>query len=181
MDFGNMNISNMLSGLNLSSLNLSGMLSGFNMSGLNMSQLLGSFDLSALLNSLFNNNQKNNTSPATNPHNHVTKKHVDKYVPTVKSVAKTFTVKRASDGKIITQGRVFTLGDLNKLFNMDFTNGHLKVYIDGELVFEGDVKDDLSRVIFEIIQKFLGKHDIKVEFTGSDGKTNTYTETLIIE
>lgn len=70
---------------------------------------------------------------------------------------------------------------LMDLFNQTFTNGHLKVYIDGTLVFDGDVDDDLSRVNFEIIEKFLGKHEVTVEFTDKSGKTQTFNETMIIE
>ena len=57
----------------------------------------------------------------------------------------------------------------------------LKVYIDGTLVFDGDVGDDLSKVIMEIIEKFFGKHEIVVEFTDNNGKIHTLNETIIIE
>ncbi|WP_407422231.1 hypothetical protein, partial [Methanobrevibacter sp.] len=63
----------------------------------------------------------------------------------------------------------------------NLTNGHLKVYVDGTLVFDGDVDDDLSRIIFEIIEKFLGKHEITIEFTDSNGNTQNHNETMIIE
>lgn len=82
--------------------------------------------------------------------------------------------------KMICQANVVNLKALMDLFNRTFTNGHLKVYIDGTLVFDGDVDDDLSRVIFEIIEKFLGKHEVTVEFTDSNG-TQTFNETAIIE
>ena len=64
---------------------------------------------------------------------------------------------------------------------MTFINGHLKVYIDGELVFEGDTTDDLTQVIFEIMDKYLGEHEITVEFTDREGKSNTYKEKIIVE
>ena len=92
-----------------------------------------------------------------------------------------YTVYRAYDMKVICRSNVFNLKALIDLFNFNFTNGHLKVYIDGTLVFDGDVDDDLSKIIFEIIEKFLGKHEITVEFTDSDGKTHNYNETIIIE
>ena len=60
-------------------------------------------------------------------------------------------------------------------------NGHIKVYIDGKLVFEGDTTDDLTQVIFEIIDEYLGEHEITVEFTDSEGKSNTYKEKIIVE
>ena len=31
------------------------------------------------------------------------------------------------------------------------------------------------------MEKYLGKHEIKVEFTGADGKTNTYNKSITIE
>ena len=92
-----------------------------------------------------------------------------------------YTLYRAYDMKMICQANVVNLKALMDLFNRTFTNGHLKVYIDGTLVFDGDVGDDLSRVIFEIIEKFLGKHEVTVEFTDSSGKTQTFNETMIIE
>ena len=64
---------------------------------------------------------------------------------------------------------------------MTFINGHIKVYIDGELVFEGDTTDDLTQVIFEIIDKYLGEHEVTVEFTDSKGKSDTFKERIIVE
>ena len=92
-----------------------------------------------------------------------------------------YTVYRANDMKMICQANTVNLKALMDLFNRSFINGHLKVYIDGTLVFDGDVDDDISRVIFEIIEKFLGKHEVTVEFTESSGKTQTFNETMIIE
>ena len=92
-----------------------------------------------------------------------------------------YTVYRASDMKVICHSNVINLKALIDLFKLNMTNGHLKVYIDGTLVFDDDVDDDLSRVIFEIIEKFLGKHEITVEFTDKSGKTQTLNETIIIE
>ncbi len=86
-----------------------------------------------------------------------------------------------TDNRVIPAGNVITLGVLNEIFGQTFTNGHLLLYIDGELVFNGTVDDDLATVILEIIEKFLGKHELKVEFTDADGKTNTYNKTIMIE
>jgi len=81
---------------------------------------------------------------------------------------------------VIPADAVITLGQLNEIFGQTFTNGHLLLYIDGELVYNGTVGDDIATVILEIIDKFLGKHELKVEFTDADGKTNTYTENVTI-
>ena len=67
------------------------------------------------------------------------------------------------------------------LFNLNLTNGHLKVYIDGTLVFDGDVTEDLTKTIFEIIEKYLGKHEITIEFTDNNGNTQKHNETIIIK
>ena len=91
-----------------------------------------------------------------------------------------YTVYRASDMKVICRSNVINLKALIDLFKFNLTNGHLKVYIDGTLIFDGDVDDDLSKVIFEIIEKFLGKHKITVEFTDHNGNTHTLNETIII-
>ena len=82
---------------------------------------------------------------------------------------------------MIPADNVLTLGELNEIYNQTFINGHLLVYIDGELVFNGTTNEDLTTVIMNIIEKFLGKHEIKVEFTDADGKTNTYNKNIIIE
>ena len=96
-------------------------------------------------------------------------------------VKNTCTVTRISDNHLISKSNLFILEYLNKLFNMTFINGHIKVYIDGKLVFEGDTSDDLTQVIFEIRDEYLGEHEITVEFTDSAGKTNNYKEKIIVE
>ena len=84
------------------------------------------------------------------------------------------------DNNVIAIGNTMTLGLLNQIFSQLFINGHLLIYIDGVLVFNATVGDDLMTVLFEIL-KFLGQHEIKVEFTSSDGKTDIYNKTIIIE
>ena len=61
--------------------------------------------------------------------------------------------------KVICKSNVINLKILIDLFKFNLTNGHLKVYVDGTLVFDGDVDDDLTKVIFEIIEKFQGKRN----------------------
>ena len=83
--------------------------------------------------------------------------------------------------KIICHTNNINLKALMDLFNLKLTNGHLKVYIDGTLVFDGDVTDDLTKTIFEIIEKYLGKHEITIEFTDNNGNTQKHNETIIIK
>ncbi|RAP50324.1 MAG: hypothetical protein BZ138_06730, partial [Methanosphaera sp. rholeuAM270] len=92
-----------------------------------------------------------------------------------------YTLYHASDMKMICQSNMINLKALIDLFEFNLTDGHLKVYIDETLVFDDDVGDDLSKVIIEIIEKFLGKHEIVVEFTDNNGEIHTLNETIIIK
>ena len=73
-----------------------------------------------------------------------------------------------------------TLDVLNQIFNKDFRNGHLLVYIDGKLVFNATTTDNLLQVIFDLLSLLSGNHEIKVVFTDNAGNTNTYTENITI-
>ena len=48
------------------------------------------------------------------------------------------------DNNVITVTNAISLGKLNEIFGQTFINGHLLVYIDGELVFNGTVGDKLT-------------------------------------
>ena len=37
------------------------------------------------------------------------------------------------------------------------------------------------KTLFEIIEEYLGEHEISVEFTDNKGKSNTYKEKIIVE
>ena len=75
---------------------------------------------------------------------------------------------------------MLTLGVLNQIFDKDFRNGHLLVYIDGILVFNATTTDDLTQIIIDLLSLLLGKHEIKVVFTDNDGNTKTYSENITI-
>ncbi|MBQ6219065.1 MAG: hypothetical protein IJJ47_04980 [Methanosphaera sp.] len=66
------------------------------------------------------------------------------------------------------------------IFNQSFTNGHLIVYIDGKIVFNDTVTDDIYRIILEITSKLLGQHELTVEFTNNNNQTQNYTENITI-
>ncbi|WP_323735825.1 hypothetical protein PXD04_08005 [Methanosphaera sp. ISO3-F5] len=91
-----------------------------------------------------------------------------------------YTIKLASDNTVVFTGNKLTLNALNKIFNLNFTNGHLLVYIDGVLVFNGTTSEDSAMLILELLDKYLGVHEIKVVFTDNENQTNTYTENIII-
>lgn len=97
-------------------------------------------------------------------------------VDSVKSLTKTVT-----SSKIITSNNNYlTLNRLNNIFNQNFTNGHLILYIDGKIVFNATTTDDLSEIIFDLLKLLTGNHELKVEFTDSTGKTNIYTENITV-
>ncbi|WP_162685713.1 hypothetical protein [Methanosphaera sp. BMS] len=54
------------------------------------------------------------------------------------------------------------------------------VYLDGKVVFNGTLTDDIYRIILEITSKLLGQHEITVEFTNNNNQTQSYTENIII-
>lgn len=74
-----------------------------------------------------------------------------------------------------------TLDAINKIFGQNITNGHLVVFMDGQVIFNDTVSDDLSMTILQLIEKYLGNHKIKIEFTDANNNTNTYEEDIIIE
>ena len=69
---------------------------------------------------------------------------------------------------------------LNQIFNNDFRNGHLLVYIDDNTVFNANTTDNLLQIIFDLSSLLAGNHDITVGFTANDGKYTLQTHTLKI-
>ena len=176
LNLGGLDIGKLITSFNLSSMDLSGILAMFNITDFNLTEFMNGFDLNKLL-SLFmkQNAPDNGTTPDYPAPNYSPVKNTY-----YNAAPKTYTVTRLSDNQLICKSNLFILEYLNKLFNMTFINGHLKVYIDGKLVFEGDTTDDLTQVIFEIIDEYLGEHEITVEFTNSEGKSNKYSEKVIV-
>ena len=108
------------------------------------------------------------------------------YIPkiftnTYKTVQTQHTHKIFTDNKVIYTGNVLTLGQLNQLFDYEFFNGRLIIYIDGVLVFNDTVNRDISTIILEILDKYLGEHEIKIEFTNNDNDTKIFTKNVTLE
>ena len=181
----------------------------FNFSSFNFSNMSSnrssnsSFNISDIISRFMNQNNTNDTnSTETNETNETEDPEVtdvpevvtkDTYKPTSQSTVKAnddtqhaaqHIIKRARDNKIVSQGDSLKLEGVNKLYDSDFRNGHLLVYMDGKLVFNEITSDDLSVIIFGITNDNLGQHQLKVEFTDnedSNSNTNTFTEDIIIE
>lgn len=84
----------------------------------------------------------------------------------------------SNNKEISLTNNLLTLNILNQIFNKNFINGHLLVYIDGKLVFNSTTTDDLSQIICSIADLLSGNHEIRVEFTDKDGNTNSFTENI---
>ena len=131
-------------------------------------------------------NDTNNTNNTPSPQPKPVKpkaKHLQTHKTTHNNIkqTKTHTIRLANNNTIVYTGNALTLETLNRIFDINFTNGHILVYIDGILVFNDTTTDDISQVILEILDKYLGKHEIKVVFTDNQNQTNTYKENIIIE
>ena len=164
-------ISKLLS-IDLDELDWEGLISSFDAENFDISGLLGSLNLGEMdIPSIFDNSNINGFD-------------LTEFLNSSLSLMIATTFPEAAqdyDTELICQTNIFTLESLNKLFDMTFINGDLKVCIDDELVFEGDATDDLTQEIFEIIDQYLGKHEISVEFTDSKGKSNNYKEKIVVE
>lgn len=90
-------------------------------------------------------------------------------------------IKRTRDNKIVNEGDTLRLDGINKLYDSDFTKGHLLVYVDGKLVFNEITSDDLSTPILGITDDLVGQHVISIEFTpDGDSNINKYTENVTV-
>lgn len=89
------------------------------------------------------------------------------------------TVK-SNNKQIPLSNNQLTLDVLNQIFNQNFTNGYLLVYIDGKVVFNATTTDDITQVIYDLLKLLSGNHEIKIVFTDKDGNTGNYTETITL-
>ena len=154
-----------------------------------------SFDFGSLIDIFSKLMGGNNTTNATNTTNPAAETHSDvsnvprvvtstSYVPVsyhpVEKHAQ-HIIQRLRDNQTICKGDALKLDGVNNLYESDFTNGHLLVYVDGKLVFNEITGDDLDTPIFWITDDYLGQHQISVEFTANgNSNTNTYTEDVLI-
>jgi hypothetical protein len=187
------------SGFNMSNLNLSSLnLSSLDLSKLNLSSIFNKTNTTNTTNTTDTNDTTvtpvepakedspqiidNTDKTPVNVVKHNQKSYPSKLTKTPQAVAKLYTIKRANDSTVLYQGdSIVTLDELDKIFGSSFTEGRLVLYIDGEVVFNETVNGDLAAQIFEIVEKFLGQHDLKVEFTDNSNNTNTFEENVIIE
>jgi len=116
------------------------------------------------------------------PNNKVNKRSFNTPIKYVNKVADAHnTYKILVNNNVAYSGNTLTLEALNNIFGSNFANGHLVVYIDGKVVFNATVTDNLSQIIADILDNLVGQHELKIEFTNSEGITNTYKETIVIQ
>jgi len=116
------------------------------------------------------------------PNNKVNKRSFNTPIKYVNKVADAHnTYKILVNNNVAYSGNTLTLEALNNIFGSNFANGHLVVYIDGKVVFNATVTDNLSQIIADILDNLVGQHELKIEFTNSEGITNTYKENIVIQ
>lgn len=76
-------------------------------------------------------------------------------------------------------GDVITIESLQQLFSLNLSNGTLIVYLDDKLIFNG-TSNDLSATILDIVQELIGKHNLRIIFKDSNGKSFTNNKTITI-
>lgn len=103
--------------------------------------------------------QDNNTKSSSN---NIVKSKVIKATIPAKSFVKSTAKSSLSDSLTLKVGFNVTLSWLNNVFNEEFNNKTLLIYIDGILVFNGTVSDDSSEVLFQILDEYKGQHVLKV-------------------
>jgi len=135
---------------------------------------------------LSTNHTENNTDNNTNNNSYKktvkpTKKSYNKYYPKYKTSTVSTSYKIYKNNHFIEQTNVITVQSLNMIFNKSFTNGHILVLIDGELVFNGTTTDDISTAILQITSKLRELHEIKVIFTDNNNNIDTYTQYILIK
>ena len=138
-----------------------------------------------ILMKLMGGNETNTTNETVNPEVSDVPEVVTStsYTPVSQAPAEhsSHIVQRLRDNTTVSTGDALRLEGINKLYDSDFTNGHLLVYVDGKLVFNEITTGDLSTPIFWITDEYLGQHQITVEFTANgNSNTNKYTEDVLI-
>lgn len=118
------------------------------------------------------NFEENNTKQKDNTN---TQQYNNKQESKVSKTAYKTTKNTAS-----VQNNYLTLERLNNIFNQNFINGHLLVFIDGKLVFNATTTDDLTQIIYDLLKLLSGNHELKVEFTDNNGNTKSYTENITV-
>ena len=117
--------------------------------------------------------EENNTNPTDDKIEHYTRQKIKPQKHATKS--------RITYNHVISiKNNYLTLERLNNIFNQNFTNGHLLVYIDGKLVFNGTTTDELTQIIYDLLKLLSGNHTIKVEFTDENGNNDSYTQNITL-
>lgn len=63
---------------------------------------------------------------------------------------------------ILKQANEVSLSWINNLFNYEFNNKQILIYIDDILVYNGTVSDDSSEVLFSVLEEYMGEHLLKI-------------------
>ena len=124
-------------------------------------------DINESINNETNTNQSDdekNIDNSTNPYK-VTPRNNNKTHKQIITPKKPYNIiknKKLPDIKLLKVDTSVTLSWLNDLFEYDFKNKNLLIYIDDILVFNGTTSDDPSEILFKVLEEYSGEHSLKV-------------------
>lgn len=124
-----------------------------------------------------NNTQTNEDITPTNDKKEVKQNLKVNNIPKKNSSFKGYSFNHNTGIITLSQNTDITLSWLNNLFNNYFNNDTLLIYINGVLVFNGSVGEDLSQVLFHISDKYHGSYTLKVVTNSGD----VYIKEIYIE
>ncbi|RAP53548.1 MAG: hypothetical protein BZ138_00560 [Methanosphaera sp. rholeuAM270] len=81
--------------------------------------------------------------------------------------------------KTFNHDDAITIGILNDMFNNDFRNKTLLIYIGNTLLFNGTLTNDLTQILFNINTNLIGHQDLKV-IVINENDNQTYDENILI-
>ena len=125
-------------------------------------------------NNTFINNEIIDSKDNSNPTNSTKNNKPNNPKPNKQSISSNNIYTKNFYNEDTAPNNQFTLNMLNNIFNFDFTNGFLVLYIDGKLLFNGTTNVNLTQILCNLINLNNGQHEVSVEFTDKDGKTVKY-------
>ena len=85
------------------------------------------------------------------------------------------------DDKEVYNGTIVTFTILGDIFGQDFRNSHVLVYLDGQVIYNGTLDDNLEVELLKLVESLVGVHELKVEYTDSNNNTKILTKNITVE
>ncbi|MDO5826444.1 MAG: hypothetical protein Q4Q22_08680, partial [Methanosphaera sp.] len=90
-----------------------------------------------------------------------------------------YTIK--VNDEVVYNGTMVTFTILRDIFGEDFTNSHVIVYLDGQVIFNSTLDDSLEVQLLKLVESLVGVHELKVEYTDSSNDTKILAKNITIE